>query len=233
MLGNDGTQGPAAGTFIKTTLKASKVFVINDGSAYGTGLADEVTKIAGNSAGTDQVAADGQQTDFSATVTKVKSSGADAIFYGGYYQNAGLLLKQLREAGVTAKFVAGDGVKDEGFVKAAGNSAAEGAFVTCPCLPPNKVPGTFFDDYKKAFNAEPGTYSAEAFDSANTFLAAIQAGKTTRKDINDFLKTYTGQGITKTIKWDDTGEIAKENIVVWAYDVKAGKIVEDQEIKQT
>jgi branched-chain amino acid transport system substrate-binding protein len=233
ILGNDASQGPSAGNYIKNTLKAQKVFIIDDNSAYGTGLAEEVKKIAGSAAGTDKVAGDGQQTDFSATVTKVKSSGADAVFYGGYYQNAGLLIKQLREANVTAKFVAGDGVKDEGFIKAAGAQAAEGAILTCPCNPPPKVEGTFFEDYKKATGKEPGTYSAEAFDAANVFLAGVKAGKGTREDMNTFISTYDAKGITKQVKFDDKGEIEKQNIVVWAYIVKGGKIVEDQEIPQT
>jgi branched-chain amino acid transport system substrate-binding protein len=234
ILGNDASQGPSAGNYIKNTLKGQKVFIIQDGSAYGQGLADEVEKIAGAAGGKDQVAADGQQTDFSASVTKVKSSGADVVFYGGYYQNAGLLVKQLREGGVTAKFVAGDGVKDEGFVKAAGNAAAEGAILTCPCNPPAKVEGTFFNDYKTANGGkEPGTYSAEAFDAANVFLAGVKAGKGTRDDMQAFIGTYDAKGITKQVKFDDKGEIAKENIVVWAYIVKSGKIVEDQEIPQT
>jgi branched-chain amino acid transport system substrate-binding protein len=233
ILGNDASQGPAAGRYIKNTLKATKVFIVDDNSAYGSGLAEEVKKIAGAAAGTDKVAADGQQNDFSATVTKVKSSGADVLFYGGYYQNAGLLVKQLREADVTAKFVAGDGVKDEGFVKAAGNAAAEGAIITCPCNPPNKVEGTFFEDYKKATGKEPGTYSAEAFDAANVFLAGVKAGKGTREDMQAFVTSYDGKGITKQVKFTDKGEIAEENIVVWAYIVKGGKIVEDQEIPKT
>lgn len=233
ILGNDASQGPSAGNYIKNVLKAQKVFIIDDQSAYGTGLAEEVQKVAGNAGGTDKVQGDGQQTDFSATVTKVKSSGADAVFYGGYYQNAGLLVKQLREAGVKAKFVAGDGVKDEGFVKAAGNSAAEGAIVTCPCNPPEKVEGTFFQDYKTATGREPGTYSAEAFDAANVFLAGVKAGKGSRQDMLDFIGTYDAKGITKQVKFEANGEIAKQNIVVWAYVVKAGKIVSDQEIPQT
>jgi branched-chain amino acid transport system substrate-binding protein len=233
ILGNDASQGPSAGNYIKNVLKGQKVFIIQDGSAYGTGLADEVEKIAGAAGGKDQVAADGQQTDFSASVTKVKSSGADVVFYGGYYQNAGLLVKQLREAGVKATFVAGDGVKDEGFIKAAGDAAAEGAVLTCPCLPPEKVEGSFFQDYKTAVGKEPGTYSAEAFDAANVFLAGVKAGKGSREDMQSFIGTYDAKGITKQVKFDDKGEVAKENIVIWAYIVKGGKIVSQQEIPQT
>ena len=76
VLGNDASQGPAAGAYIKDVLKATKVFIVDDASAYGQGLATEVEKVAGASAGKDTIQV--KQTDFSATVTKIKSSGADA-----------------------------------------------------------------------------------------------------------------------------------------------------------
>jgi branched-chain amino acid transport system substrate-binding protein len=229
ILGNDATQGPAAGRYIKDVLKAQKVFVVDDASEYGKGLADAVKGELGSSvAGTDTVQA--KQTDFSATVTKVKSSGATAIFYGGYYAEAGPFRKQLSDAGSqNITMVAGDGVKDEGFVTGAGQTAAEGTILTCPCNPPDKVGGTFFADYKAKYNVEPGTYSAEAFDSANVFLSGIDAGKATRASLLAWVNAYDKAGVTKQIKFDDKGE--PTNVVVWAYKVQGGKIISDQEIK--
>ena len=94
-VANDGAQGPAAGNYIKSVLKAQKVYVVDDQSAYGAGLADNVkTTLGPLVVGSDKVGADGKQTDFSGTVNKVTGSGATALFYGGYYQNAGLLRKQ-------------------------------------------------------------------------------------------------------------------------------------------
>jgi len=152
------------------------------------------------------------------------------FFYGGYYAEAGLIRKQLTDAGgKDIVMVTADGVKDEGFVKAAGKDAAEGTIITCPCLPPSKTAGTFAADYKAKFGVEPGTYGGEGFDSANVFLAGIKAGKTTRKDLNDFVTSYSGPGATKEIKFDAKGEVSDK--VVWAYKVKGGEIVEDQEIK--
>lgn len=232
MLGNDNAQGPAAATYLKDTVKAKKVFVIDDTTAYGKGLSDVVKQSLGSVvAGTDTVQP--KQTDFQATVAKVKSSKADAIFYGGYYAEAGPFVKQLRAANVKATFVSDDGVKDEGFVKGAGNAAAEGSVVTCPCIPGDEAKGTFFADYKKAFGKEPGTYGPEAFDSANVFLDGIAAGKTSRKDMLAFIDSYDKDGVTKHIKFDKTGEIAKSEIVIWSYKVSGGEIVKDQEIKAT
>ena len=226
MLGNDATQGPAAAKYIKDILKAKKVFVVDDSSEYGKGLADIVRKSLGSDVvGNDSVQQ--KQTDFSATVTKIAASNADAMFYGGYYAEAAIMVKQLRQQGWKGTFVAADGVKDDGFIKAAG-AAAEGAIVTCPCLPPEKAP-EFQSAFKAAYNSDPATYSAEGYDAANVFLAALAAGKSTPADVLSFVKSYSGQGVTKQIKFDAHGEPSA--VTVWAYKVSGGKIVPDQEIK--
>ncbi|MCW2566830.1 MAG: Extracellular ligand-binding receptor [Mycobacterium sp.] len=230
ILGNDASQGPAAARYIKDVMKAPKVFVVDDATEYGKGLATIVKKDLGSAVvGTDTVQV--KQTDFAATVTKLRASGAKVFFYGGYYAEGGLLRKQLTDAGgKDITMVAADGVKDPGFVQAAGQAAAEGTVLTCPCLPPSKAKGTFAADYKKAFGLEAGTYSGEAFDAGTVFLKGIEAGKTTRQAMNDFIGSYSGDGVTKSIKFDAKGEVADK--VIWAYKVKGGQIVEDQEIPQ-
>ena len=226
ILGNDATQGPAAAKYMKDILKVDKAFVIDDSSEYGKGLADIVRKDLGAMVvGSDAIQQ--KQTDFSGTVTKVTASKAPAVFFGGYYAEAALLVKQLRAAGYTGTFVAADGVKDDGFIKAAG-AAAEGAIVTCPCLPPDQAP-EFATAFKKAYNSDPATYSAEAYDAANVFLAAIAAGKSASADMTAFIGSYDQKGVTKQVKFDAKGEPA--NVSVWAYKVTGGKIVPDQEIK--
>jgi branched-chain amino acid transport system substrate-binding protein len=227
VLGNDNSQGPAAAKYINDVLKAKKVVVVDDASEYGKGLAD-IVKQNLTPVASDRIQVG--QTDFGPTVTKIKSSGADAVFFGGYYAEAGLLKKQMTDAGVTATMVAADGVKDPGFVKAAGVKAAAGTILTCPCLPADKAGGTFFEDYKKAYGAEPATYSAEGFDAAKVLLDGIAAGKTARSDMISFVKSYDQQGVTKEIKFDDKGE--PSGVSIWAYKVDAsGNIVPDQEIK--
>jgi len=226
MLGNDATQGPAAAKYIKDVLGAKKVFVADDSSEYGKGLADIVKGDLGSMVvGTDEVQQ--KQTDFSATVTKVAASNADALFYGGYYAEAAILAKQLRQQGWKGTIVVGDGVKDDGYIKAAG-SAAEGTVMTCPCLPPEKAP-EFQAAFKAAYGSDPATYSAEGYDAANVFLAAIAAGKTSLSDVNTFVHNYDAKGVTKQIKFDAQGEPSDKT--VWAYKVTGGKIVPDQEIK--
>ena len=84
--------------------------------------------------------------------------------------------------GVTATFVSGDGVLDPGFIEA-GGTAAEGAIITCPCAPADEIEGgaDFAAAYKAKFGVDPGTYTAEAYDSANFFLAGIAAGDQDRE----------------------------------------------------
>ncbi|GAB3391520.1 amino acid/amide ABC transporter substrate-binding protein (HAAT family) [Amycolatopsis echigonensis] len=225
-LGNDNAQGPAAAKFITGDLKANKVCVIEDDSEYGTGLAASTIKALGDKASCqDKVKT--KQTDFSAVVNKIKGEKPDAIFYSGYYQEAAPFAQQLNDAGVKAKFVGPDGVKDDLFVKGAGDAAAN-AYFTCPCVPADQFT-KFTDAYKAATGADPGTYSPEAYDVATILLKGIDAGKKDRAGLLDFVKNYDGQGITKHFKWDDHGELA--STTVWTYKVENGKIVRNTEIK--
>jgi branched-chain amino acid transport system substrate-binding protein len=218
VIGNDSAQGAAAASYILDTAKASKVFVIDDGSDYGKGLASYVKKGLGSSVtGTDTVQTG--QTDFSATVTAVTGADADAVFYGGYYAEAGLLVKQLRQAGFKGLFMSGDGSEDPAFVKAAGAQAADGAILTAPAGP---APADFDSKYQTVNNAPSGLYSTQAYDAANIFLAGLDAGKASPEDMNAFIGSYTGDGVSGPIAFDQYGDI-KES-VIFAYTVKNGKL---------
>jgi branched-chain amino acid transport system substrate-binding protein len=228
-LGNDASQGPAAATYILNELGATKIAVIDDASEYGKGIADIVREtVQGSDAelSTSQ-SIDPTSQDFSATVNAIRADAPDAIFYGGYYAEAGRLLKQLRDAGVETTFVSDDGAKDPGLVEAAGGDTAEGAIVTCPCAPIEDIEGgeEFAAAYAEAFDgAEAGTYSAEAYDSANAFLEAIKAGNTDRESINTYLNEELDfAGITKTLSFDEKGEVAE--VTIYAYKVEGGEIV--------
>ncbi|MGH3921586.1 MAG: branched-chain amino acid ABC transporter substrate-binding protein [Pseudonocardiaceae bacterium] len=222
-VGNDNAQGPAAAKYITDTLKAANVAVIDDKSEYGKGIADIVRQRLGGAVSFND-SIDAAAQDYSSTVNGVRNAGVDVIFYGGYYQEGGRLLKQLRDSGVQAMFVSDDGAKDEQLISVAGRSAAEGAYLTCPCAPIEQVKnGTEFRDaYRKAFNAEPGTYSTEGYDSANVILEAIKSGKVDRTSINEFLDSVDYAGITKQIKFDQLGEVSDQR--VFMYQIKDGVI---------
>ncbi|MEV5003059.1 branched-chain amino acid ABC transporter substrate-binding protein [Nocardioides sp. LML1-1-1.1] len=226
-LGNDATQGPAAAKYIKDTIKAKTVYVIDDASEYGAGLAGIVKKdLGGAVSGTDTIQQ--KQTDFSATVTKVTDKNPDAVFFGGYYAEATLLIGQLRDGGFKGTFVVADGVKDPAFLDA--KKAAEGTIITCPCIPDtDPAVADFAKAYEAEFGEAPGTYAAESYDAANVFLAGIKDGIDDRKDMLEFVNDYDEKGITKQLKFDDKGEPA--DVHVYAYTVKDGAIVPVGEIK--
>jgi branched-chain amino acid transport system substrate-binding protein len=218
-LGNDSVQGPAAARFITETLGAQKVCVIRDDSAYGQGLATEVTKALGDKAACDDEIKTGQ-TEFSAAIGTIESAAPDAIFFAGYYAEGAPFTQQLRDAGVEADLVVPDGVKDPIFVQNAGE-ASEGVYMTCPCLPGDVFP-EFTEAYKARFNVDPQTYSAEAYDSTTILLRGLDQGIADRAALLDFVRTYDGQGLTKRFKWNETGELSETP--VWTYVVKDGQI---------
>lgn len=212
-------------------MKADKVYVIDDQSAYGAGLADEVKKVLGSAVvGSDKVQGEGKQTEFSGVVTKVKAAGVKAVFFGGYYQEAGLIRKQLTAAGVTAPLIVGDGSNDPAYITTAGAAAAEGTILTCPCAPAAEARGTFVEEFKALNGADPGTYSDTAYDAANILLAGIKAKKTTRADLLEFVKNYNGEGVASSYKFVEGGELDPAQVKVWAFKVQGGKVVPDQEI---
>ncbi|MDQ1609655.1 MAG: branched-chain amino acid transport system substrate-binding protein [Microbacteriaceae bacterium] len=219
-LGNDAVQGPAAAKFVTGKLQAKKVYLVQDDSDYGIGLAATTSKALGSALiGTDKVTTG--QKDFSAVISKIINAKPDAVYYSGYYAEGAPFDQQLVTKGYTGTFVAPDGVKDDQFIKLAGNASAN-AYFTCPCIPGELIP-TFESAYKTAFNLEPGTYSIEGYDAATILLSGIDAGKTTRADLLAWVKSYDKDGLSKHYKWDSTGELQAPT--VYGYKVENGKIV--------
>ena len=220
ILGNDATQGPQVSKVLTDVVKAERPFLVEDDSAYGQGLTEEARQDLGDLvAGEDRVSTG--QTDFQPTVTKILDADADAVFFGGYYPEAQLFIKQLRGAGFEGTFVVPDGVKDPSFMDVAGE-AAEGTIVTCPCVPGETI-AAFDDAYTELFNEAPGTYGPEAYDAANVFLDGIAEGITDRAEMNEFVSNYDAEGVSKHISFDENGE--SEEIPIWSYEVKNGEFV--------
>ena len=227
VVANDAAQGPAAATYL-TEQGAKKVFVVDDSESYGTGLADAVAKALGSAVVKRDSYENTKIADvLSGLVTKIKGSGADAVFVGGYYADTGLLAKALRQAGWKGIFSSGDGSEDPGFLKTAGTEGAEGAVLTAAAAPAS---ADFVKQFAAANNgAAVGLYSTEAFDAANVLLDGIGSGATTRPDLLKYVNSYDKPGITKQIKFTSTGEVTVQ--AIYAYVVKDGKIQPGTPIK--
>jgi branched-chain amino acid transport system substrate-binding protein len=219
-LGNDSVQGPAAAKFLTQTLKEKKVYLVEDDSDYGIGLAKTTSAGLGSALiGTDKVITG--QKDFSATVSKIINAKADAVYYSGYYAEAAPFDQQLTQKGFKGAFIGPDGVKDDQFIKLAGE-ASSNAYFTCPCIPGELIP-SFASEYKAAFSADPGTYSIEGYDAATVLLTGIDKGNTTRAKLLDFVKSYNADGLSKHYQWNSKGELATP--AVYGYEVSNGKIL--------
>ena len=221
VVGSDLVQGPALAQ-IAIGLKA-KLFVVDDATPYGKGLATIVKKNASKIiVGSDGVTEG--TTNFSSVVAKVAKAKATAVFYGGYYPEAAIFIKALRDNPATknVKLIAGDGVLDGEYIKLAKKNA-EGTYLTAPGLPMAKVAPALAKEYKAKFNREVGLYTLEAYNSAYVLLEGIKAGKTTREALNTWLGEAVVKAVGATISFSATGD--PDKIVMNQYTIKNGEMV--------
>jgi len=210
VVGKDDLQGPALAKYATQGVSNAKVFVFDDQSSYGVPLAGYVTsglkKVAGASVvGTDSVP--NTTTDFAPTIAKIKTSGATVVIYTGYYSQAAVFIKQLRDSGSKAIFAGGDGVFNQQFPVLAG-AAAEGSRVT-GVGGLSGVSAALEADFKKQMGVSSGVYSVESMDAANIFLQGIAKGNTTRAKMLAWVKAYNGKSLSgNTIKFSANGDIS-------------------------
>jgi branched-chain amino acid transport system substrate-binding protein len=225
VMANDAQQGKVLGEFAVAKLGAKSIAIIDDRSAYGQGLADEFEKAA-TAAGASIVTrefTDTTKTDFTAILTSIKGKNPDLIFYGGMDAQAGPMMKQIKNLGVTAPYLAGDGVQTGEFLKLAAD-AAEGAYASSPGVPLDQMPGgsAFAEKYKAKFNQEIQLYAPYAYDAMNVMLEAMKKAGST--DPAKYLPELAGiqyQGVTGNIAFDENGDIKGGSISL--YQVKDGK----------
>ena len=226
VVATDDKQGPALAKFATKGVTSPKVFLFDDQSAYAVPLAGYV-KAALKSlkitlAGTDSVPADTK--DYSATVAKIKSSGANVVIYTGYYSAGATFVKQMRADAAlkSVVFAGGDGVFNSQFAVLAGD-AAEGARLTgvAGLADASK---TVAAAYTKSMGSEPGVYATESYDAANIFLSGIKAGKLTRNAMLNWIKggPFIGVGGAK-YKFNRNGDISEGGFA--GFNVTKGELV--------
>jgi branched-chain amino acid transport system substrate-binding protein len=230
IIPNDNVEGTQGADWLART-GAKKVYVLNDLSTYGAGVAATMAKelkAKGVQVITNGV--DGTTTkNYNPIAQTIANSGTDAMFYGGYDAQAALLAKALQAAGYKGRMVSGNGAKDSVFTKNAG-SAGNGWFFTCGCQDATVAPSAkaFTAAYKAKFNQDPSTYSPEAYDAANLMMDAIskaQGTPVTRTSLMTALNAENYKGITTTIKFQKNGEVLASNLIVNLFTQKNGTIV--------
>ena len=225
VMANDIQQGMVLGNFVAGNLGAKSVAIIDDRTAYGQGLADEVAKAA-QAGGAKVVAREftrNDATDFRAILTKIKGERPDVVFYGGMDAQAGPMAKQMKQLGIKARFMSGDGACTPEFMKLAGD-AAEGFYCTQAGLPLERMTDkTFGDRYKKRFQTEVQIYSPYSYDAVGVLVDAMQRAKSVEptKYLAELPNT-SYPGLTGTIEFDDKGDV--KNGAITLYETKQGKL---------
>jgi len=224
VVGRDDQQGPAIASYLASERKPKVVAVIDDATAYGEGIANEVdktlkaagVKVLPREKGTDKTA------DWKAVLTKIKGESPDAVFYGGMDATAGPLIKQGRELGIQAVFSFGDGACTDKMKELAGD-AAEGMLCSQAGIPPQAASKSFLDAYKARFNVDPILYAPFTYDSTNLFIEAIK--KADSADPEKYLpelKKISFKGATGRIEFDAKGDRKDAEITIFT--MKGGKI---------
>jgi branched-chain amino acid transport system substrate-binding protein len=217
----DDVQGPALYKLATKGVTAPKVFVIDDQSPYGVGLVDYMKKSGVAIAAQDSVS--DKTTDWTATISKVTSSGANVVIFTGYYAQAASLYRQLRDSGYKGVLAGGDGVLSPGILTLASASILEGVRMTAGTVPLSDISSSLEANFKKQMGVSSGTYAAESIDAANILLSCIGKGVSTRANMLKCVKAYKGKSITgSTISFDKNGDVAGGPMN--SFEIKGGKI---------
>jgi branched-chain amino acid transport system substrate-binding protein len=224
VVARDDQQGPAVASYLAANNKPTLVAVIDDATAYGEGIANEVEKtlkaanieVLPREKGTDKT------TDWKAILTKLRGRNPDAVFYGGMDATGGPLLKQGRELGIKAVFSFGDGACTDKMKELAGD-AAEGLLCSQAGIPPQAASKKFLDAYKKKFNVDPILYSPFTYDAANLLIEAMKkANSTDPKKYLGELQKISFTGASGPISFDDKGD--RKDAEITMFSMKGGKL---------
>ena len=232
VCGRDDAQGIVAGKFLAKNYAGKKIAIIDDKSPYGKGLADETRK-ALNAAGQTETLNESYtagEKDYTALVSKMKDAGIDAVYVGGYHTEGGLILRQMREQGMSAQMVSGDAFNTEEFWTITGE-AGEGMIFTFAPEPRNNPAAKEVVEKFKAAGYDPEGYTLYSYAAIQAWAqAAAATGGTDGKKIAEWLRA--GNPI-KTVLGDmalnEKGDV-KDAKYVW-YKFSKGKYAEDPSLQ--
>src|SRR3984885_5993102 len=178
VCGRDDQQGKVAGDYIVKHFKGKKIASVHDKTTYGKGLADE-TKSAMNKGGVKEVLYEGVnlgEKDYSALVSKIKQSGADLVYWGGLYTEGGLIVRQMRDQGVKAPLMGGDGITDDEFASV-GGPGVEGTLMTYGPDPRNNPAAKDAVAKFRAKKFEPEAYTLYSYAAVQIIKQAAEQAK--------------------------------------------------------
>ena len=214
-IANDEQQGAALARYALQNVKAKRIAVIDDRTAYGKGLADEFSKnikrlgpAAGAAIVSTQYTND-KATDFNAILTTVKATKPDLVFYGGMDAVAAPMLRQMKQLGFPVKFMGGDGMNDDQVLCAEAGGVAPAQ---------EKALTDFKAAYKKRFGVEVQTYAPQTYDALMTMVDAMQqAGSPDPVKYLPYLAKINHKGVTGDISFDARGDIKDGALTIFTF----------------
>ena len=228
VVANDVQLGQALGRYAIEGMKAKRVAVVDDRTAYGQGLVTEFSRSLqkqGGSVVAREFTHD-KATDFSAIITRIRASKPDLVFFGGMSATAGPMLRQMKQLGMNVRMMGGDGICSDEIHKLSGGTMADGQVV---CAEAGGVQGEaragmdrFRADYKKRFGIDVQINAPYAYDAVMTLAEAmVKAGSSAPAKYLPVLAGIQTRGVTGPIAFDAKGDIRDGTITLYGF--KGGK----------
>ena len=225
VVADDVHLGGTLGRYAMNEMKGKSIAVIDDRTAYGQGVAEEFSKAVKASGGAiaDTQFTTDKATDFTAILTAVKAKKPDIVFYGGMDAVAGPMIRQMKQLGINAKLMGGDGICTGELPKLAAGAMADGQVV---CAEAGGVEGEqkagmdeFRTKFKAKFNTDVQIYAPYVYDAVNVMVAAmVKADSADPKVYLPVLaKTDGYKGVTGTISFDEKGDIKNGALTLYTY----------------
>jgi branched-chain amino acid transport system substrate-binding protein len=217
--GRDDQQGQVAGKYLLHHYNGKPIAILDDKSAYGKGLADETIKTV-NAGGLKEVvhgSITDNTRDFTALISKMKQANVEAIYFGGYPTEAGLLLREAREQGLRAQFISGDALPSTEFWGITGASGEGTLFTFAPDPQKKPTAKAIVDEFKKTGYEAEG-YTLYTYAAIQVFAEAAEKAKSIK--LPDLVKALHGNSfdtVIGPIKYDEKGDITEGGFVVWKW----------------
>ena len=219
--GRDDQQGAVAGAYIAQHYRDKKIAIVHDKTTYGKGLADETQK-ALRAAGIREVIYEGVNTgekDFSALISKLKAAGVDLVYWGGLHTEGGLIVRQMRDQGVQAPLMSGDGIADNEFAAIAGPGAI-GTLMTFPPDPRNRPEAAaIVERFRTQRRFDPQAYTLYSYAAVQIFQqAAIATNSLDPRKIAEYMRTgAVFKTVIGDISYDKKGDITRADYVTYTW----------------
>ncbi|AWB09232.1 branched chain amino acid ABC transporter substrate-binding protein (plasmid) [Azospirillum humicireducens] len=228
VCGRDDQQGLVAGKYLAETFKGKNVAVLDDKQAYGKGLADVVVETLEKAGG--KVAYRGSVTagerDFSALITALKDKKIDAVYYGGYHPELGLIVRQAQEQGLKPQFIAGDGLNNQEYWAITGPAGEGTLYTDSPSAASDPKAQELIASFKSAGLPEPGNFAFYSYAAVQVIAQGLQkAGSTDGKKLSTALHSGSYDTVVGAVEFDKKGDITKPNYVMYVWNNGQPKMV--------